>query len=471
MDVSKLYARVEEAHKKKNFDFAIELLKNQILKFNPNDVKARQLLRGTVLKKFEGTTPNKVTALTKGLLPLIKMLLGKMLKKWEMVVDEAENYLQYDPKNTLVLYALGEACKQAKYLDAAFSVFDNILAFDPNNARALKALGTMCLERREGLDPKTQKEEITKALQEAKKYFERAATLSPGDIESPKKAKDISAQLTSLIYEDAKSSRDLIKDQDKAKELEKDKSVLRTEQDVIEAIESVKKKLVDDPQNKKELRRLGDLYQKSAHWDEAIQTFETVLQLDPTSFDIKCRIGECKIAKIEQKVQELQEKFKKNPQDARCKQELQKIQQAKNELEIQEYDVQVKAQPTNHELRFKLAVALFQGGRFDDSIANFQHAIKDPKYKIQAYNYMGQAFNKKQDYDLAIEQFKTIMPLVSNKESTQYREVLYNLGLAYEAAKKYPDAIETYMNIYRADIGFRDIQARIKKLRDMAGKS
>ncbi len=470
MDVSKLYARVEEAHKKKNFDFAIELLKNQILKFNPNDVKARQMLRATAIKKYEGATPNKITALSKGLLPLIKMLIGKILKKWDMVVDEAENYLQYDPKNTLVLYALGEACKQAKYLDAAAAVFDNILAFDPNNIKALKALGNMALERRETMDPKTQRDEVNKALQEAKKYFERVASLAPTDADSPKKAKDISAQLTSLVYEEAKSSRDLIKDQDKAKDLEKDKSMLRTEQDVIEAIEAVKGRLATDPQNKKELRRLGDLYQKSGHLDDAIQTYETVMQLDSTSFDIKCRIGECKIAKIEQKVQELQDKVKKNPQDQRSKQELQKAQRAKIEMEIQEYDMQVKAQPTNYELRFKLGVAMLQSDRPDDAIANFQHAIKDPKYKIAAYNYMGQAFSKKQDYDTAIEQFKSILSLVNAKES-QHRDVLYNLGLAYESAKRYQEAIDTYMGIYKVDIGFRDIQARIKKLREMSVKT
>ena len=109
MDVSKLYTKVEEALKRKNYDYAVETLKNQILKFNPNDVKARKLLRATVLEKHKNNgAPNKSEILSKGMIPRIKMIVGKIAKKWDMVVDEAENYLLHDPKNLSVLYALGK---------------------------------------------------------------------------------------------------------------------------------------------------------------------------------------------------------------------------------------------------------------------------------------------------------------------------------------------------------------------------
>lgn len=68
MDVPKLYAKVEEAIKRKNYDFAVEMLKNQILKFNPNDVKARKLLRATVLEKHKEKEPQVRVRLLESLL-------------------------------------------------------------------------------------------------------------------------------------------------------------------------------------------------------------------------------------------------------------------------------------------------------------------------------------------------------------------------------------------------------------------
>ena len=53
MDVSKLYERAEEAIKRKNFDYAVDILAKQILPIYPNDVKARKLLRGTVIRKCD----------------------------------------------------------------------------------------------------------------------------------------------------------------------------------------------------------------------------------------------------------------------------------------------------------------------------------------------------------------------------------------------------------------------------------
>lgn len=452
MDVSKLYSKVEEALKKKNFDYAIETLKNQILKFNPNDVKARKLLRATVLEKYKGEkAPSKGQILSKGLTPRIKMVVGKMMKKWDMVIDEAENFLQYDPKNLPVLYALGEASMQAGYIDTAISVFESILAFDSVHVPALKSLGKIYRFHKEDLE-------------KAKNYFQRAVKIAPQDIESTKMVKDLSAQITADTYGQAKSSHDLLKDQDKSKELEEDQALLRTDDDYIRAIERTVKKLESDPNNKKELRRLGELYQKMGKFDKAIESYSKISELDPTNVDMRNRIGECRIQKVEKQIQTLKEKLDKDPQNEAVKQEYNKVLRTKLETEVQEYTTQVKDQPTNYELRFKLGLALFQSSRFDESLAQFQVAVKDPRKKIFAYTYMGQAFLKKKEFDLAIEQFQNALSTITPKDR-QYKDNLYNLGLAYESAGKTSEAIETYTTIYKEDINFRDVQARLKKLK------
>ncbi|HNZ66925.1 MAG TPA: tetratricopeptide repeat protein, partial [Planctomycetota bacterium] len=387
----------------------------------------------------------------KGIGSYIIMQISKIIKKWDTVIDHAENFLQYDPKNIPVLFALGEACMHANYLDTSISVFENILAFDGNHVKALKALGKICEKEND--------------LEKAKHYYQRALKINPSDDESEKLVKDLSAQITANTYGQAKSSHELLRDQEKAKDLEDEQAILRTDEDYLRAIERTKKKLASDPKNRKDLRRLGELYQKSARYDQAVEVYNQILQLDPTNADIKNRITECKVDRMDFEVRSIREKLQKNPNDERLKQEYQRAMKRKLEVEIQEYSQQIQSQPTNMDLRHKLGLAYFQAAKFDDAIAQFQFSVKDPRKKNIAHSYMGQAFMKKQEFDIAIEHFQSVLDSISPKER-EYKEAMYWIGQAHEAAGHQEEALEAYTTIYREDINFKDVQARLKKLRN-----
>ena len=452
MDITKYYNKVEESIKRKNYDYAIVTLKNQILKFKPNDVKARKMLRAVILEKYKHSGyPSQKDILTKGLVPRIKMVVGKLLKKWDMVIDEAENFLQYDPKNLSALYALGEGCTGAGYIDSAILIFDHLLTFDSNHLKTLKALGRIYKDHKEDWD-------------KAKFYFQRAYKSCPTDIEAEKMTKDLSAQITAQRYGKATSSHELIKDKGKAQELEEDNAILRTDDDYVRAIERTKKKLAKDPNNKKNLKQLGIIYQKLGKFENAIEYYEKILQLFPASSDVKGKISICKIQKVEQYLQKIKEKLRSNPNNETLKQKYAQTLKAKINTEIQEYRLQVKEQPTNYDLRLKLGNALFQASLYDDAIAQFQVLVKDPRKKALAFTYMGKAFTKKKDFSLAEGQFKNALK-IQDPNDPQYKEILYYLGLAYETAGKSEKALETYTKIYKEDINFKDVQSKLKKLK------
>ena len=452
MDITKYYNKVEESIKRKNYDYAIVTLKNQILKFKPNDVKGRKMLRAVILEKCKQSGyPSQKEIWTQGLVPRIKMVVGKLLKKWDMVIDEAENFLQYDPKNLSALCALGEGCTNAGYIDAAILIFDHILTFDSNHLNALKSLGRIYKNHKEDWD-------------KAKYYFERAHKAAPTDIESDKMTKDLAAQITAKRYGKATSSHELIKNKEKAQELEEDNAILRTDEDYIRAIERTRKKLAKDPNNKKNLKQLAMIYQKLGKFENAIEHYEKILQLFPASSDVKSKISICKIQKVDQQLQKIKVKLKSNPNNEALKQKYSQTLKIKLNTEIQEYRSQVKEQPTNYDLRLKLGNALFQANLYDDAITQFQVLVKDPRKKALAFTFMGKAFTKKKDFSLAEEQFKNALK-IQDPNDPQYKEILYYLGLAYETAGKSDKALETYTKIYKEDINFKDVQSKLKKLK------
>jgi len=453
VDVGKLYTRAEEAIRRKNFDLAIELLKNQILKYNPNDVKARKLLRATVLEKYKVRGyPSKGDIISKGAVPRTKMFVGKMLKKWDMVVEEAENYLLHDPKNTSVLFGLGEACMENQYVDTAIAVFEQVVASDRTHASSLKKLGEIYHVHKEDLD-------------KAQQYYQRAYKVAPKDIEAEKKAKAIAALKTSTLYSAADSSQGLVKDKKKAKELQDEQKILRTKEDFENAIDIAKRRMADQGETKRDLRKIADLYVKLQNLDSAISYYQKLIVLDPTNFDAKCKISDCKITKIDMRIKQLQSQYKKNPSDANIKQRLLQTQKQRIQIQIEEFDIQVQDQPTNWELWYKLGTSLYKGKRYDDAIGAFQKAVQDPRHKGNALNYMGQAFLRKKEYGLAEEQFNSALASLDPK-ANEHREVTYNLGITYESSGQRDKAIETYREIYSKDINYKDVKKRLDALKN-----
>ncbi|WP_372370020.1 tetratricopeptide repeat protein [Candidatus Uabimicrobium sp. HlEnr_7] len=454
--IKKLYKRTEEALKRNNYDLAIELLKNQILKFTPNDVKARKLLRATVKKKHQAHgAPTKGQAMSKGIGAQAKLKFAQMRKKWDTVIEESENYLLHDPTNVPVLFALGEACMHSGHTDTAIFVFEDLYSIDSSHVKSLVKLS-----------------EVHKNLGNYDKaifYCQKAAKLSPTDGDISREVKRIAAMKTTNTYTEAKSSRDLIKDKDKANILEKLNQKIRSKEDAEQVIAIIKRQLQEEPENKKLIRDLAEKYLIFAKYDpsgydQAGELLQKYLELDPTNFDTKYKIATCKIDKLNMQIDILQKKQKKNPQDANIAQQAKQLKKKKLSTEVEEYRVLVEERPTESELRYRLGKALFQLKQFDEAIANFQQAIQSPGLRVEALNYMGQAFLHKQNYSLAEAQFKSALEGLASSHKA-YKTLLYSLGVVYESADKKAEAINTFTSLMNIDIQYKDVSARLDKLR------
>jgi len=72
-------------------------------------------------------------------------------------------------------------------------------------------------------------------------------------------------------------------------------------------------------------------------------------------------------------------------------------------------------------------------------------------------------FKQKGQFDLAAEQLEKAAAELPVLDS-QKKDVLYELGLVLEATGASDKALEHYKTIYQADIGYRDIAAKVEKV-------
>jgi tetratricopeptide (TPR) repeat protein len=124
-------------------------------------------------------------------------------------------------------------------------------------------------------------------------------------------------------------------------------------------------------------------------------------------------------------------------------------------------EARVRAQPNEGEFRYDLGEALYKIGQYRRATEELQQSLKQPSVRYQALNLMGQAFLKRGMLDFAIKQLSLAEGELLAMDELK-KEIVYNLGLAYEVSKQPEKALEQWKKIYEVDMGYRDVAARVE---------
>ena len=454
VDTDKLSAKAQEALDKRNYDYAIDLA-GQILEFNPSNAQARKILRASLMGRCEiqKTRPSPYLAFITGLIPVIKIYLFSLLKKYGPVLQAGEEFLSKNPYSIWGRLIVGTALENLNYTDSALEEFEALVALNPRDVKAIKSLGELY----------RLKNDIKKAVH----FYQMALSLRPSDLQTTRALKDLAA-LTTLNeggWSTAKSSRDIVKDTKGAQELEKETQFVK-DSDIPQEINRLKGIVGQNPQNPDNVRflkKIGELQARQKDFTKALATYEQALKLTPSDGSLSMKIGDIKVQFFDERIRELQHKLKSEPGNQPFKESLAKAQQEKNKFRIEEYRQRVQLYPTNLIYRYQLGRAFYDAKVFDEAVAEFQASLRDHKLRTDSLNYLGLCFIAKKLYDMAIGQFTKA--LESGTLTSDYtKAVRYNLGLAYEYNQNREQAISEYKKIMEVDINYRDVSDRVNKL-------
>ena len=102
----------------------------------------------------------------------------------------------------------------------------------------------------------------------------------------------------------------------------------------------------------------------------------------------------------------------------------------------------------------------FEDGETTKAIENLQLALRAPKVRVNALVLLGKAYLDKGFHDMAAEQLQTAKAEIPGMNE-QKKDVLYQLGTAYEQQGDAEKAIAEFKALYGADISYRDVAAKI----------
>jgi tetratricopeptide (TPR) repeat protein len=446
VDYSKHLQKAEEALKRRNFDFAIEVYQ-QLLELEPDLAEARGGLRQALKRRHEQQKGGRLFKAIAGAGPLAMAKGLRKAGKHGAAAKALEQYLAGSPLDESANLELGLALESAGHFKSARAVYEFLAEIAPKSAEGLKRAGAMMY--REG--------EHAKALE----YYERALQADPRDQEALKARKDLAAEraLSAGRFDSVQHSREQVKDKEQTLDLERARRRTLTDEDLGKERERLEGLYADNPKDPELMIQLADVNERLKDYDSALDFAARAQQYRKDSFELVCKVGDLRSKMMRKRIARA-DKDGNSELASRLEQEL-------VEVEVEDFQSRVWLHPGDAALRLQLGRRLLKKGALDASLAEFQKAQADARVQRDARIGMAQCFQRKGFTDLARKEYLRVLEGVQEIDE-RAKEVLYALGEIAEADSKSgaPDEARSfYARVYEVDIGYRDVAAKMERFR------
>jgi len=442
MDLTKYLEQAADAAKRRNFAMAVKIY-GQVLQIQPDFGEARAGLRKVLYQRVAQKPASKVSALLIGGVHLLAGNLCRIVGRHAAAARAFERYLVHDPLAEAANLKLGTALQRAGLERSALAVYAAYAEHQPRCLDACRAAGA--LFQKQG------------KFQEALSMYEAALKVDPRDQESLKARKDLAAEgaLRNTGIDKAGSSRDLIKDKEQQRQLERQERLQLSVAEIEDELTQVEQKLQETPQDAKLLRRGARLREMAKDLAGALDLVEQLLRLQPNDVEVQELAGDLRLRLQEQMVL----KSEKGGDQAAASRARTALQQ----MRVGEARRRVERNPADLGARFELGTGLLATGELDAAIAELQQAVKDPRKKTEALFALGRAFQQKSMPELALGQFDKAMQAAG--AGVMAKEALYEMGGICMGLGKRDDALRHFTRILEQDIGFRDVAKKVEQLK------
>ena len=444
------------------YDYSIEMF-IQGLTLDPENVEAHMELREISLKrKISGGK-------ALGMMERMKIKTNNADDKLNLL--NAEKLLAFDPGTTDYMQIVLKSAHRAGF-------FDTVLWMGPilqkANAESKKPEFDKFIVLKDvykdmasdtGTPPKL-RPELWKRAQTACHY---AAQLHTDDMELQRELKNLGAWATMDEggYSEGGSFRGSMRDR------EGQEGLLAQDKDHRDA--TVMKRLINDaesqyradPNEPGKLLKLVDALEKTEDPDYENQAIELLTEwyTRTKQFRFRKRIGEINMKQWSRMERSQRHYQDENPNDQQARADFEGFKNEKLEFELSEYRLWAENYPTDMSFRYESAARLFKLKKYDEAIPMLQEAQRDAKFRVRATLLLGQAFYELKFLDEAVDTLSTLIREYKITGDDLSKDMHYWNARSYEERGDGDAALKLYSAIVRMEFNYKDVQVRIRKLR------
>ena len=430
-----------------NLEYVLDVTA-QVLKIAPSCVAVRRLQRVAQLRHLGGKT--KIFAKAFGSVTNAGFLFGGGKKDPAKILENAEKMLASDPTSIPALKLLAEAAQAFDWPETFVFAWESIHELNPSDREALLQFGEACYAAKRPKDALRLADELLK--------------LKPqdGDALALMRKSAIAQTTEKGNWEETGSFREKLKDEAQSTLLEQSAKIMTSEETTQKLIDEALVRLQAQPDNLNHYRSVVDGYKKLNKLEAALDYIGKARALPAGAVDTTLAKQESDLrnAILSSRLKGLQAQLALAPGDAALAESFAKAKRDYAETQLAEAKDFVERYPNDYGARFTLANLYFEAGDYQNAIANYQQAQKNPKVRIQAITGMGKALKARKMFDLAVAQFQTAKGELTLMDDLK-KDVIYELASCFENMGKKTEAIAEYKILYSEDISFRDVADKI----------
>jgi tetratricopeptide (TPR) repeat protein len=446
-DLRVMFTKGNDALLRDNFDYAIDLF-NQVLLREPGFFECRRALRTAQQRKAGGGGGFfKKAWSSASASPQVAKAQLTLRKDPAEALAIAEQILNGDPNNSGAHKVVVGAATALKFPQTAVLSLDVLVRNSPKDKSLAIEFANQLAD--------------TGDVKRGERILQDLLRLTPNDGDLGQALKNLSARRTlgeggyEKLAGGEGSYRDILKNETEAKSLEQENRVQKSEDVAERLIAEYETRLHTEPNNIKLLRQLAELYTQKKQFDRALAIYDRIKSSElGNDSSLDRSIADTKVRQFDDQIQALDPAAADHPELAA------QLTAEKLAFQLAECQKRVEKFPTDLAIRFEMGALYFQAGKISEAIQEFQKAQGNPHKRIAAMSLLAQCFAKRKMNDLAAE---TLQNAIKEKVvfDEEKKELIYSLGCVLESMSKKEDAIEQFKLIYKVDIGYKDVAAKV----------
>jgi tetratricopeptide (TPR) repeat protein len=436
---------VAEQQLKTNPQYAMEILTG-ILVRNPGCIEVRRTLR-RAQKTILGTKKGLFDGLVGGLMA------GKAAKAAEAdpvaAIVAAEEVLAKKPTDAVANRTIALAAAKLEFYELAAFAYEELAAADPKNVQHYVDLANAWIAGHEY-------DHALAAADAGLKAFP-----GNGDLQEAVRKASVNKTMKKGNWEDTKGDfQSKLKDKDEALRLEQAARTVTDAGTALEQAAALAEKIQAQPDSLDLYRDIVRQFIAAGDLDSAIAWLQRGRQttLGRADSSLERQESDLIVTRYEKNSKVLREAVAAGDATAQANLDA-------NEKELGEYRLKTAASlveryPNDYAFRYELGTLLLGALRIEEAIQQLQYAQRNPKFRQPSLLAIGRAFILGGKFDLAVEQLTSAKAEIAMMNELK-KEVIYELGNAFDQMGKPKEAVDEYKIIYMADSGYRDVSTKI----------
>ena len=426
-----------------NFDYAGEAC-GHVLKAVPGCVEARRLQRKAQLGRHE--SKNRLLAKVMSGLSSTPFIFSSVTKDPAKALGSAEKILAADPMSASALKLLAEAAMALDMPETAAFAREAAHVQEPEDHRNLLQLGEAWLAAGKPQEALLTADTLLKLkpLDSAGQNLMRKAAIAKTNRDSgwdgwitarDKVASDAPGPMAKPMVTAGEMRREL-----------------------ADAVALVAR----EPEHLDHYRTIVDLCRKLGEPAEALAWLRKGRKLPAGAVDmaLEKQESELSVTLLELQVKAAQSELLASPGDPDVETRMAAAKRELASFRLFKARGNVERRPNDLAARQALGALYLERGQWDEAIAQFQEAQKNPAVRPAALLGLARAYKAKKQYELAVTQFVLVKTGLGPLDE-QKKDIIYQLGECYEKLGQRELAIAEFKLIYADDVIYRDIAARI----------